>query len=75
VFRDRHGNAIHLGERDGCAAAAPEIDRGGAVARGFLPVRARMGAVAVAAVNRFRYEVPARWSFCSTRAASSISWR
>ncbi|MDP9900913.1 acetyl/propionyl/methylcrotonyl-CoA carboxylase subunit alpha [Variovorax ginsengisoli] len=57
VFADRHGNAIHLGERD-CSvqrrhqklieeAPSPAVD---------AALRARMGATAVAAVKAIRYE-------------------
>jgi geranyl-CoA carboxylase alpha subunit len=57
VFADRHGNAIHLGERD-CSvqrrhqklieeAPSPAVD---------AELRARMGATAVAAVKAIRYE-------------------
>ena len=57
VFTDRHGNAIHLGERD-CSvqrrhqklveeAPSPAVDAG---------LRARMGAVAVRAVQAIGYE-------------------
>ena len=57
VFGDRHGNAIHLGERD-CSvqrrhqklieeAPSPAVS---------AELRARMGAVAVAAVKALRYE-------------------
>lgn len=57
VFADRHGNAIHLGERD-CSvqrrhqkvveeAPSPVVD---------AHLRARMGATAVAAVKAIRYE-------------------
>ncbi|RJF95459.1 acetyl/propionyl/methylcrotonyl-CoA carboxylase subunit alpha [Noviherbaspirillum saxi] len=57
VFADRHGNAIHLGERD-CSvqrrhqkvveeAPSPVVD---------ADLRARMGATAVAAVKAIRYE-------------------
>jgi len=57
VFADRHGNAIHLGERD-CSvqrrhqklveeAPSPAVD---------AALRARMGAVAVQAVKAIRYE-------------------
>lgn len=57
VFADRHGNAIHLGERD-CSvqrrhqkvveeAPSPAVD---------ADLRARMGATAVAAVKAIRYE-------------------
>ncbi|GHC85473.1 3-methylcrotonyl-CoA carboxylase subunit alpha [Pseudorhodoferax aquiterrae] len=57
VFADRHGNAIHLGERD-CSvqrrhqklveeAPSPAVD---------AELRARMGAVAVQAVRAIRYE-------------------
>ncbi|CAN7495131.1 acetyl-CoA carboxylase biotin carboxylase subunit [Pseudorhodoferax sp. LjRoot39] len=57
VFADRHGNAIHLGERD-CSvqrrhqklveeAPSPAVD---------AALRARMGAVAVKAVQAIRYE-------------------
>jgi len=57
VFADRHGNAIHLGERD-CSvqrrhqklieeAPSPAVD---------AELRARMGATAVAAVRAIRYE-------------------
>ncbi|MDP3078257.1 acetyl-CoA carboxylase biotin carboxylase subunit [Bradyrhizobium sp.] len=57
VFGDRHGNAVHLGERD-CSvqrrhqklieeAPSPAVS---------VPLRARMGAVAVAAVQSIGYE-------------------
>ena len=57
VFADRHGSAIHLGERD-CSvqrrhqklieeAPSPAVD---------ADLRARMGATAVAAVKAIRYE-------------------
>lgn len=57
VFADRHGNAIHLGERD-CSvqrrhqklieeAPSPAVD---------AALRERMGATAVAAVKAIRYE-------------------
>lgn len=57
VFADRHGHAIHLGERD-CSvqrrhqklieeAPSPAVD---------AALRARMGATAVAAVKAIRYE-------------------
>ncbi len=57
IFADRHGNAIHLGERD-CSvqrrhqkvieeAPSPAVD---------ADLRARMGAAAVAAVKAIRYE-------------------
>ncbi|WP_322028036.1 acetyl-CoA carboxylase biotin carboxylase subunit [Burkholderia sp. BCC1977] len=57
VFADRHGNAIHLGERD-CSvqrrhqkvieeAPSPAVD---------LELRARMGSTAVAAVKAIGYE-------------------
>ncbi|RZI66720.1 MAG: acetyl-CoA carboxylase biotin carboxylase subunit, partial [Variovorax sp.] len=57
IFADRHGNAIHLGERD-CSvqrrhqkvieeAPSPAVD---------ADLRARMGATAVAAVKAIRYE-------------------
>lgn len=57
IFADRHGNAIHLGERD-CSvqrrhqkvieeAPSPAVDG---------ELRARMGATAVAAVKAIRYE-------------------
>jgi geranyl-CoA carboxylase alpha subunit len=57
VFGDRHGNAIHLGERD-CSVQrrhqklieevpSPAVNR---------KLRARMGEVAVAAVRQLRYE-------------------
>jgi geranyl-CoA carboxylase alpha subunit len=57
VFADRHGNAIHLGERD-CSvqrrhqklveeAPSPAVD---------AELRARMGVVAVKAVQAIRYE-------------------
>jgi geranyl-CoA carboxylase alpha subunit len=57
VFADRHGNAIHLGERD-CSvqrrhqklleeAPSPAVD---------ADLRARMGATAIAAVKAIRYE-------------------
>ncbi|HYD62178.1 MAG TPA: acetyl/propionyl/methylcrotonyl-CoA carboxylase subunit alpha [Noviherbaspirillum sp.] len=57
VFADRHGNAIHLGERD-CSvqrrhqkvveeAPSPVVD---------ADLRARMGSTAVAAVKAIRYE-------------------
>ncbi|MEJ8849171.1 acetyl-CoA carboxylase biotin carboxylase subunit [Variovorax rhizosphaerae] len=57
VFADRHGNAIHLGERD-CSvqrrhqklieeAPSPAVNE---------DLRARMGATAVAAVKAIRYE-------------------
>jgi geranyl-CoA carboxylase alpha subunit len=57
VFADRHGNAVHLGERD-CSvqrrhqklveeAPSPAVD---------AALRERMGAAAVAAVNAIRYE-------------------
>jgi geranyl-CoA carboxylase alpha subunit len=57
VFGDRHGNAIHLGERD-CSvqrrhqklieeAPSPAVSR---------ELRARMGAVAVTAIKSLRYE-------------------
>ncbi|SFV12404.1 acetyl/propionyl/methylcrotonyl-CoA carboxylase subunit alpha [Pseudoduganella namucuonensis] len=57
VFADRHGNAIHLGERD-CSvqrrhqkvveeAPSPAVD---------AALRARMGATAVTAVKAIRYE-------------------
>ncbi len=57
VFADRHGNAIHLGERD-CSVQRRHqkvIEEAPSPAVG-AELRARMGATAVAAVKAIRYE-------------------
>jgi len=57
VFGDRHGNAIHLGERDCSVQRRHQKLIEEAPSPAVLPeLRARMGAVAVAAVKSLRYE-------------------
>jgi geranyl-CoA carboxylase alpha subunit len=76
VFGDRYGNAIHLGERDCSVQRRHQKLIEEAPSPAVSPkLRQRMGDVAVAAVRALRYEGAARWSSCSMRAASSISWK
>jgi geranyl-CoA carboxylase alpha subunit len=57
VFGDRHGNAIHLGERDCSVQRRHQKLIEEAPSPKVTPeLRARMGAVAVAAVKSLRYE-------------------
>ena len=57
VFGDRHGNAIHLGERDCSVQRRHQKLIEEAPSPAVSPeLRARMGAVAVAAVKSLRYE-------------------
>lgn len=57
VFGDRHGNAIHLGERDCSVQRRHQKLIEEAPSPVVTPeLRARMGAVAVAAVKSLRYE-------------------
>ena len=57
VFGDRHGNAIHLGERDCSVQRRHQKLIEEAPSPKVTPeLRARMGAVAVAAIKSLRYE-------------------
>src|SRR4030088_3521890 len=57
VFGDRHGNAIHLGERDCSVQRRHQKLIEEAPSPAVSPeLRARMGAVAVAAIKSLRYE-------------------
>ena len=76
IIADKHGNAVHLGERD-CSVRRR---RQKLVEEAPCPVlseevRDRMGEAAVRAAKAVNYSGAGTLEFCSVRTVSSTSWR
>jgi acetyl-CoA carboxylase biotin carboxylase subunit len=76
ILGDRHGNVIHLGERDCSVQRRHQKLIEEAPSPAMTPdLRARMGADAVRGAKAIDYVGAARSRCCSTTTARTTSWR